>query len=72
MSETAQILPDNYYQILLKNRVVSVGQETARTLPRYKKRPRSYYPRLFLKCPQIRCDSFVVVKICWSYMNKNL
>ena len=33
MSETAQILPDNYYQILLKNLIVSEGQETARTLP---------------------------------------
>ena len=33
MTKTAQKLSDNYYQILLKNLIVSEGQETARTLP---------------------------------------
>ena len=28
MTETAQILPKNYYQILLKRRVVNEGRET--------------------------------------------
>jgi hypothetical protein len=35
MGETSQIFPKNYYQILLKIRVVNEGGETSQTLPKH-------------------------------------